>query len=166
MIKKILTTVLILFCTYSFASSKEVQVKVVPNAVLSTSDKNLQEGDSISLITAEDVYVNSKLVIKKGEPVLGTITNLVNNDFTCQPASIYAENFKVKNINGETEKLNGIVYKSGRNHSYITQYMPDATLALNLFFFIRGGEAKILPNKDSFILYFDDDKKREPKNDL
>jgi hypothetical protein len=166
MIKKIFLILIIFLCFNNSAFSKEISVKVIPDSEISTSDGSLQEGDSINLIIVEDVYVNTKLYIKKGEPVVGIITSLVNNDFTCQNASIYAENFKAKNVDGKIVKLNGIVHKEGRNHSYFTQYMPDNPMSTSLFFFIRGGEAKIVPQKDSFILYLDDGEKREAKNDL
>lgn len=166
MLKRIFMAFFILFCFRSAVFSKEIVVKVVPEREISTADRSLQEGDDINLITSEDVYVDSKLFIKKGEQVQGVVTSLVDNDFTCQSASIYAENFKVKTVDGKTVKLNGIVYKNGRNHNYVTQYIPDNLGAANLFFFIRGGEAKIVPNKDSFTLYLDDNKKREVKDDL
>jgi len=160
MLKKIFVTFFIFLCFNNSVFSKEIPVKVVPDSEITTSNGNLQEGDNINLVTAEDIYVDSKLYIKKGENVSGVITSLVNNDFTCQSASIYAEQFKVKNVDGKTIKLNGIVYKNGRNHSYITQFMPD------FFQLIRGGEAKIVPQKDSFTLYLEDGKKREVKDDL
>lgn len=166
MFRKVLTISLIFICLNNIVLSSEIPVKVISESIISTSGKELQEGDDINLVIAEDVYINSKLFIKKGEPVKGVITSLVDNGFTCQPASIYAENFKVKNINGKTVKLKGIVYKNGRNHSYFTQYIPDNTVFLNLFFFIRGGEAKIVPNKDSFILYLKDNAKRQANDDL
>lgn len=166
MLKRILLIFLILICFNNIAFSKEISVKVVPASEISTSNPSLQEGDNINLFTAEDMYVDSKLFIKKGEQVQGVITSLVNNDFTCQSASIYAENFKVKNTDGKIVKLSGIVYKNGRSHNYFTQYLPDHILHPGLFFFIRGGEAKIMPGKDSFTLYLDDNKKQGAKDDL
>jgi hypothetical protein len=149
MFKKTATIFFILFFINNLTFANEIPIKVKATSKISTSNNSLQEGDKIKLISAKDVYLNSKLYIKKGAPVTGIITSLENNDFTCQEASIYAENFKTKNVNGETVKLNGIVYKKGRNHSYITQYMTD------WFQFIRGGEAQILPEKDSFTLYLE-----------
>lgn len=166
MLQKIFIAFFIVLCFYNTAFSKEVIVKVVPEKEISTANGSLQEGDSIDMIASEDVYLDSKLFIKKGEPVRGIVTSLVNNDFTCQTASIYAENFKVKNVDGKIVKLKGIVYKSGRNHSYLTQYFPDTQVLPGLFFFVRGGEVKIVPDKDSFTLYFDSNKKQEVKNDL
>jgi len=160
MLKKIFITLFIFLCFNSSVFSKEIPVKIIPDTEISTSKGSLQEGDNIKLVIAEDVYVDSKLIIKKGEPVNGVITKLTENDFTCQPASIYAENFKVKNVDGKIVKLNGIVYKEGRNHSYITQYLENG------FQLIRGGEVKINPQKDFFTLYLDDNKKREVKDDL
>lgn len=147
MLKKIIPILIATLALNLIAYAEEIPVKVAPASIITTADKTLQEGDSVNFVTTNDIYVNSKLYIKKGETVTGIITSLVNNDFTCQSASIYAENFKVKTIEGKTAKLKGIVFKEGRNHSYFTQYLGNG------FQLIRGGETKILPDKDSYTLY-------------
>jgi len=132
---------------------QNIPVQIEPASKISTSDVNMQEGDNINLIVVNDVYLNSNLYIKKSTDVVGVITSLINNDFTCQEASIYAENFRVKTVDGKVVKLIGIVHKEGRNHSLVTQYLPIG------FYFIRGGEAQILPKKDVFTLYLDTNNK-------
>lgn len=152
----------ILFNSNSLASSayaKDIPVQLKTISKISTSNVNLQEGDNINLIVADDVYLDSKLYIKKGTNAVGIVTSLTSNDFTCQEAQIYAEQFKVKNTNGKIVKINGVVYKKGRNHSLVTQYLPYG------YSFIRGGEAQILPQKDVFTLYLDLKNKQNEVND-
>ncbi|MDD3436653.1 MAG: hypothetical protein PHC64_05830 [Candidatus Gastranaerophilales bacterium] len=148
MFKKFFVFILLFFSS-QIVFAKEIPVKIKTLEKISTSNPQLQEGDTISLTTAQNVYVNSKLYIKSGTPVVGVITNLTENGFTCKEASIYAETFKVKNIEGKKVPLKGIVFKSGRDHHLFTQFLPG------FYEFIRGGEAMILPNKDTFTLYLE-----------
>lgn len=147
MIKRILLTLIILFSLNMFAMADEIPVKLTPLDPISTANVDLREGDKINLIVADDVVLNSNVYIKKGSVATGVITSLVDNGFVCQEASLYVENFKVKNTQGKQVKLDGIVYKKGRNHSYVTQFLGD------VFCFIRGGEAKMEPIKDTYTLY-------------
>lgn len=149
MMKKFFLTLFLIFstCLLVMAEDAEIPVKIEALNPISTANVNLQEGDSITMVVSDNVYVNSKLYIKQGAVATGVITSLVDNGFTCQEASIYAENFKVKNAAGKTVPLKGIVYKQGRNHSLFTQFLPTG------FHIIRGGEAKIEPQKDNYTLY-------------
>lgn len=149
MIKRLLLVLILLLSISGFTCAKDIPVKIETLSKISTSNINMHEGDNINFVIANDVYVGSKLYLKKGEEVTGVITSLVDNGFTCQEASIYAEQFRVKNINGETIKLKGIIYHKGRNHWMLTQFLPGVSVL------IRGGEAQIIPEKDSFTLYLD-----------
>lgn len=147
MFRKIFLIFILIIFAGSIAFAQDIEVKAGALDVISTSNVNLHEGDDIILVVQNDVYLNSKPYIKKGEILTGVITSLVDNGFTCQEASIYAEHFKVKTVSGKTVDLKGIVYKKGRNHSLFTQFLPFG------FDIIRGGEAKITPNKDVFTFY-------------
>ena len=161
MFKKISLLLVLLFALNSLVWAKDIPIQLEAASKISTANINMQEGDNLNLIVADDVYLESKLYIKKGTSVVGVITSLVNNGFTCQEASIYAESFRVKTVDGNTIKLKGIVHKEGRNHSLVTQYLPIG------YHFIRGGEAEILPQKDIFTLYLEtNEQKKGENNDL
>jgi len=149
MLKKLLLILYLVFFIQPCAFTKEIPVKVETLLKISTSNVNLHEGDNLSLAVAEDVFLNSKLYIKKDASVDGVITSLIDNGFTCQEASIYAENFRVKTILGDVVKLKGIVYVKGRNHWMLTQFLPL------IYILIRGGEAQMLPSQDIFTLYLE-----------
>lgn len=150
MIKRIVFVFIIFFFSFERALAQDIPVQVKSLSKISTSNINLQEGDTINFVVADNIYVKSKLYFKANESVQGIITSLNNNTFACQEASIYAENFSVKNVNGENISLKGIIYKKGRNHALFAQFVPV------LYIFIRGGEAQILPQKDTFTLYIGD----------
>lgn len=151
--RKIFFTLLILSFALIFqakaAFAESIPVKLTSEQKITTCNRNLQEGDNITLITTDDIFVNSKLLIKKGTQTEGLITSLVDNDFESVPASIYAEQFKIKDVNGKIRKLNGVVFKEGRNHWMLNQFLPFVATI------IRGGESFILPNKDFFTLHME-----------
>lgn len=161
MLKKTLLLSVLFFMVNSLVWAKDIPVQLEATSKISTANVNMQEGDNLNLVVVDDVYLDSKLYIAKGTAVVGVITSLVNNNFTCQEASIYAESFRVKTVDGKIVKLKGIVHKEGRNHSLVTQYLPIG------YHLIRGGEAEILPQKDVFTLYLESNKtKKDVNNDL
>lgn len=146
MYKKILLVgIILLFGQIIFAQT--TPVKIQPKEKITTANSNLQEGDSLNFTIKEDVFINSKLYLKQGELVSGTITSLERKDFLYKPASIYIENFVTKNNEGKKVKLDGIIYKKGSDYWMITQFIPIPLFAL------KGSNVKIKPDKDVFILY-------------
>lgn len=145
--KIILGLILTLIAQQTYA--KDLPVNVYTPVKITTSNRLLQEGDTIEFKVAEDIYVNSKLYLTKDEKVTGVITSLEPNAFGCKEAVIYAENFKVKNTTGKMVNVNGIIEKKGRTHWMFTQILPF------LPEFIRGGEAHILP-KERYTLFLED----------
>lgn len=150
MLKKVLLISILVFSYAHFALADDIEVMINPAASITTSNVYLQEGDEIKFVLAKDVYVNSNLYLKKGIPVTGVITSIEDNDFFYKEASLYAENFKTKDVNGKTVKLKGIVYKKGNTHWKLTQFLP------RIVWVLRGGEVQMKPEKDSFILFLED----------
>ncbi len=148
MLKKIIIS-FILIAIAGRVYAKEVEISVYSPVKITTSNLDLKEGDRIEFETVQDTYLNSKLYLKKDEKTLGVITSLEDNGFCCKEAAIYAENFRIKNVDGKTIKLNGIIYKKGRTHWMFTQFLPIIPEL------IRGGEVQIT-EKDRFNLYIED----------
>lgn len=152
MFKKFMLIAIIFILGQSvFAKSIPVQIK--PADKISTAGSKVQEGDVVDFVVLNDVYKNSKLYLYGGEKVLGTITSLKSNNFLYEPAEIYIENFSTIDTTGKSVKLDGIIYKKGNDFSMITQFIPFPCFAL------KGGQARLRPNKDVFTLYL------ESKND-
>lgn len=151
MIRK-LFLILVLFSFGQNILADEIPVNIKPINKITTSNINLQEGDSVSFAIQEDIFVNSKLFIKKGTPVNGTIISIENNDYLYKPATLYADKFVTQDVNGQRVKLKGIIYKKGNDHWMITQFILFPLTIL------RGGEVQIKPEKDIFTLILEGDK--------
>ncbi len=152
MFKKLLF--LLIICTFGQAVfAKTIPVQIKPVEKITTAGSKVQEGDVVDFVVLSDVYQDSKLYIKNGEKVSGTITNLKQNNFLYEPAEIYIENFYTKDTKGKSVKFDGVIYKKGNDFGLITQFIPFPCFAL------KGGQVRLKPNKDIFTLYL------EGKND-
>lgn len=147
MIKRITLIIFSLLIT-QVAFSKEIAVKIKPAYKISTSNLNLREGDTLDFVVSEDVYVNSRIHLKKGQKVQADVTSLEDNGFLVQPAKIYIENFRTLTSQNNQIKLKGIIYKTGNDHHMFTEFF--------VFEVLRGGEVHILPGKDEFTIYAED----------
>lgn len=138
--------IIILCLTIQIAvSAKEVAVNIKPAQKITTSNLNLKEGDCLNFVVIDDVFVNSKLYLKKDQAVYADITSIEDNGFLVQPAKLYIENFRTTDINNQPVKLNGIVYKTGNDHHLLTDFF--------VFDCLRGGEVHINPEKNKFTVY-------------
>lgn len=151
---KKLFLLLILSALGQVSIAKEIPVNIKPVSKITTSNVNLQEGDQVNFVITDDVFINSKLYLKKNESVSGIITSLEENDYLYKPANLYIDNFVTKDADEKTIKLKGIVYKKGNDHWMITQFIPFPCAVL------RGGEVQIKPKnkKDVFTLILEDNK--------
>lgn len=128
--------------------AKDIPVKIKPEHKITTSNLNLREGDSVDFVISDDVFVNPKVFLKKGQKVSGCVTGIQDNGYLVQPATIYIENFRTKDVKNHPIKLKGVVYKEGNGHSIFTEFF--------VFELLRGGEVQIKPEKDEFMLYVED----------
>lgn len=152
MFKKIIF-IAIIFVVGQSVFAKTIPVQIKPAEKISTAGSKVQEGDIVSFVIVNDVYQSSKLYIKSGEKVSGTITGLKPNNFLYEPAEIYIENFSTKDLTGKSVKLSGIIFRKGNDYGNITQFIPFPCFA------IKGGQVRLKPKKDVFTLYL------ESKND-
>lgn len=143
----------IIFILGQAVFAKTIPVQIEPEKKVTTSSSKLQEGDIVNFVILKDVYLNSKVYLKNGETVSGTITSLKQNNFLYEPAEIYIENFSTKDLTGKSVKLSGIIFKKGNDYGNITQFIPFPCFA------IKGGQVRLKPKKDVFTLYL------ESKND-
>lgn len=147
--KKLFLLVILLFIGKT-SIAKEVPVNIKPVNKITTSNVNLQEGDNANFVIKDDVFINSKLYLKKNALVSGIITSLEENDYQYKPATLYVDNFVTKDVDNKTVKLKGIIYKKGNDHWMVTQFIPIPLMIL------RGGEVQIKPKKDVFTLILED----------
>lgn len=146
--KFVLILAVVSLINFSECFAKDIPVKIKPEYKITTSSVNLTEGDNVDFIISEDVFLNSKLYLKKGQKISGCVTHLQPNGFLAEPATIYIENFKTNDSGGSPTNLKGVVYKEGNDHHVFTEFFFFETL--------RGGEVQIKPEKDEFMLYVEE----------
>ncbi len=147
--------VVLVFICFLFLSIKvlavELPVKISPCKLIKTANNQLNEGDYIEFYVVEDVNYKGKVIINKNDKIYGVLTSREENNFLAQEAHIYIDNFHNKSKPEYKIKFSGNIYKSGTRHDIIPTFLTPITEIL--MFFIRGGEVKIRPNKDQFIIY-------------
>lgn len=145
MIKRFSCLLLSYLLSITCVFAREIPVKIKPAHKISTSNLSLREGDTLEFIISQDVYINSKTYLKSGQLVQADITSLEDNGFLVQPAKIYIENFRTVNPQNKMVKLKGLIYKQGNIHPIVTEFF--------VFDVLRGGEVHLLPQKDEFTIY-------------
>ena len=143
MIKKL--TLLLICCLVPTQAglAKEYFIKIKPSKYITTSNVSLKEADYVDFTVVEDVITPNYRFVK-GDTVTGLITNLKDNEFWVQPASLYIEGFKTQ----DGKSLKGVVYKKGNDHNLVFDVIFIAP--------VRGGEVQMNPDKDTFILSVED----------
>jgi basic membrane lipoprotein Med (substrate-binding protein (PBP1-ABC) superfamily) len=123
--------------------------------------KGLFEGQKVKFIVAEDVYKNKSLFIKKNTPVFAYIETITKSSFNGDPAQLIVGRFTTYDVLGNIIELSSQIKKNGANRSYwvrplvtIGYCVPIFGTPLLLFFFVKGGRAKI-NTKQEFKLYYE-----------
>lgn len=136
-----------LFLTLFFvmpAFSQQIKVEVTPTSKITTATERIQEGDYLDFKLVDDCLLH-----KKGEIVSGLVKDYVPNGFAGEHAQLLIENFEFEN----GDKLNGYIMLQGNKHHTLEHFIDGFLNSCSLM--LRGGEVKILPNKDKFILYME-----------
>ena len=126
-------------------SSENAYIKVAPRYYYTTR-KDLKEGQQIDFVLAED-FKFKNAVYKKGTPIKARVENINQNGIYGLPSEVIVGNFML----ADNVKLEGELSKRGANRSvwvYPTVYTLCAFFGLGVLFIpIRGGHAKLKPNK-------------------
>ncbi len=113
------------------------------------SSRNAREGQQILFETVEPVKINDEIKFNKGTEVLAKIEFVSLNEMRGEPATLIIDNFEIKNY--PQYKLSGQIYKEGAKRSYWVHPVSIVLLPFwgtgLLLHLIRGGHAKITPNK-------------------
>lgn len=124
--------------------AKELIIKVTPLEKISTADENLQEGDYVNFKVVEDAGEK----VKQNDIVTGLVTYLEPNGFFGKEAMLSIESFTTK----DGHKLDGAIYAKGNAHNQVMEFNDFAGVPT---IWVRGGEVKLLPEKDIFLLYLE-----------
>ena len=134
--KQCLLVIISLLLTLTPAFAEKTMVEITPTKKISTSDKNLTEGN----------YVDFKIV-GTDKQIRGLITKYDENGFAGKEATLTIDHFRA--INSD-EKYEGTITLKGTEHNAagtFIEYLADLAI------YIRGGEITIIPDKDIFTLW-------------
>lgn len=132
----------------------DLPIKLTPANLITTSNPLLKAGDSVEFVVTEDVLHDKNVVVKKGTKVNGLVLSLVENTYHGSPAEITIGQFEIKDKNNRTFNIKGVIEKKGSTHD--TAINNWSYLIGPAVFWIRGGETKLLPEKDQYTLYIGD----------
>ncbi len=134
-------------------ATNEISVFVSSSRSLTTQN-DIYEGQKVDFIIAKDVVQNGKIVIPKGTQVTGRVELITMNGAFGTPADLTVGNFTLQN----DKNLEGEIKITGANRSlwvYPVGYSTTVFFGLGaLIFAVRGGHAKIKPDKEFELIYY------------
>lgn len=154
--KKIVSLVLLMSMInlYNPVIAKIIDVKEgtrIPITVTTEStSKNVQAGQKINAIINEDVIINDVKVFKQGDNAIINVSDVKKAGFIGNAGEIQLINGEVIDINGNKHTVEYNQKITGEEKTY-----PKVLLGASIFFlfplalfgFVKGGQAKISPNK-------------------
>lgn len=131
-----------------------VKIKITKNI---TTRKDLEEGQYLDFIVADDVKVNNKTIIPKSSTIKALVETISPNQAVGVPADLDIGQFTVVKPNRAEIPLDGTIHKVGANRAL---WLYPAACGAMIFFFagllllpIRGGHAKIKTNQTYEVYY-------------
>lgn len=144
--KKIILLLCLILCGNAALADK-YPVKLLPAQKIATTHDEIETGDSIKFVTANDVYKNDKLYIKAGTPVIGIVDYIDENCWCGDNAEIQLKQFKTTDINGKTVNIASKIAINGFEELKY-QYPKIKRFWNYLTVPARGKEVDITPQQD------------------
>lgn len=133
--KKTLPVLLLSLLTFLPAMAERTAVEITPVKKITTSNDKFLEGD----------YVDFK-VIGSDKLLRGLIVKYVENGFGGKEAVLVIDQFRAVTSN---EQYSGTISVSGNQHNGAAAVLGLGEIGE----YIRGGEVKIIPDKDIFTIW-------------
>ena len=127
---------------------KGTPVRVTPANKITTSKKNFKVGDNVKFVVVRDVLENDSVIIKRETPVYGQVLSITPNKSVGIPAKVVLGKFETSDILDETVPLKGEIKKEGNPHNTLISYLDFLAI------FVRGGEVQLIPEEDTFIVFY------------
>lgn len=133
---------------YNYKDTKYRTIRLTIIADIN-SEKDVYEGQTVYFESVDDVYLNRKRILKKGDFVPARVETIIKSGMNGIPASIIFGNFKINNI--EPRQLEDTYEVFGQDRSLwvfplkwaLTPLPPTGSLTN----FIKGGRAKLKTNE-------------------
>lgn len=142
MMKKFFLILFLIFGLVQSVNAEQLPIKFTPAQTISTHNDEIQIGDWIRFKIINDVYVNNKLYISKGTPLIGIVDYVHENGNCMDNAEIIITKFITRDTNNtkitiySTLKLN--------RKDYIAKTLTEKCIKYIGVIF-RGSEIKIDP---------------------
>ncbi|MCM1009728.1 MAG: hypothetical protein NC390_02460 [Fusobacterium sp.] len=133
--KKSLLMLILSLLTFLPATAEKTAVEITPVEKITTSNDKFLEGD----------YVDFK-VVGSDKLVRGLIVKYEENGFGGKEAVLVIDQFRAVNSN---DKYSGTLSISGNQHNGAAAVLGLGEIGE----YIRGGEVKIIPDKDIFTIW-------------
>lgn len=133
--KKSLIALLLSILTFLPATAQRTAVEITPVEKITTSNDKFLEGD----------YVDFK-VVDSDKLIRGLIVKYEENGFGGKEAVLVIDQFRAVNSD---DKYSGTLSLRGNEHNGAGAVLDLEEIA----FYIRGGEVKIIPDKDIFTIW-------------
>ncbi len=133
---------------YNYKDTKYRTIRLTIIADIN-SEKDVYEGQTVYFESVDDVYLNRKRILKKGDFIPARVETIIKSGMNGIPASIIFGNFKINNI--EPRQLEDTYEVFGQDRSLwvfplkwaLTPLPPTGSLTN----FIKGGRAKLKTNE-------------------
>lgn len=139
---------------YNYEDTEKIPIKLVISKRIK-SEQELYEGQIVEFKIIRHVIHNNKIVVKRGTTATARVKMIITSGMNGIPASIIFDDFKIANI--EPNKLSDTYEVFGQDRSLIVFPLKWALTILpptgSLTNFIKGGHAKLKPNKIITLYY-------------
>ncbi len=140
---------------YNYKSIVKIPVKISITEKIK-SEADIYEGQPVSFMVQERVSYKGRTKFKKGDIINARIGTIITSGMNGIPASIIFENFEKAGV--EPGQISNNVEVFGQDRSYFVfplkwslTFLPPTGSLTN---FIKGGHAKLSPNKVLTIYYY------------
>ena len=150
MMKKLFLILILALATKMPALAEIVPLQIAPTEVISTEHDEIQVGDWVQFETTKDTYLDGKLYLKKGTPVVGVVDFYHPNGWCLDEAELRFKTFYFVNENNIKTEVNCTV-----NVNELSLIRNDVKEQTKHFFktVIRGSEIYIEPDTKTFNIF-------------
>lgn len=137
---------------FQAAFAEKVPVRISLSQTISTHHDEIETADYVGFVVVKDVYVDGKLFIKDGTPIVGFVDFFHPNGWAGDSAEIKIKTFETIDINDKKVvinyplNINGCSLKSNDIRQYFSWVLTG---------FIRGSEIYLEPDKKSFNIFIE-----------
>lgn len=143
------------FLNYNFENTDVVEIKLAIVTPIK-SEKQVYEGETVKFRVTSDVHYKGKVIIPRHTIVPAKVSVVIKSGMNGIPASIIFSDFEFENI--DKQLLSNFYEIKGQDRSLLVFPLKWALTILppsgSLTNFIKGGHAKLKPDKMVKIYYY------------